>query len=141
MELGITKGSRTATESAVAQNPGTHRDTYPSVRPYLPHSFVATTAVVGVPFLVTLLLINAREPDPPILVVAAAGVLTSLLMIVLGTALWLRRPASSFIGFGDLMIARWMKRLRAERQLHEGARMLGLDRSGQPVTRGTFSGP
>lgn len=106
---------------------------YPSVRPYLPHALVATAAVVGVPFLMTLLLISIYEPDPPVLMVAAAGVLTSLLMIVVGTALWLRRPESSFIGFGDLMIARWMKRLRTERQLQEGAEMLGLDRSGQPV--------
>lgn len=109
------------------------------MRPYLPHALLATAAVVGVPFLVTLLLIALSEPDPPILMVAAAGVLTSLLMIVVGTALWLRRPASSFIGFGDLMIARWMKRLRTERQLHEGARMLGLDRSGQPVTKSTVT--
>ena len=112
---------------------------YPSVRPYLPHALAATAAVVGIPFLVTILLTTLSEPDPPILMVAAAGVLSSLLMIVIGTALWLRRPASSFIGFGDLMIARWMKRLRTERQLHEGARMLGLDRSGQPVTMSTVT--
>ena len=112
---------------------------YPSVRPYLPHALVATASVIGVPFLVTLLLISLSEPDPPILLVAAAGVLTSLLMIVVGTALWLHQPASAFIGFGDLMIGRWMKRLRTERQLHEGARMLGLDRSGQPVEKSTVT--
>lgn len=115
------------------------KERYPSVRPYLAHALIATTLVVLVPALVTVGMNAFLDPDPPTLVIAAAGVLASLATIVLGTALWLRRPDSAFIGFSDLMIFRWLQRRHAEKQLAEGARLLGLDPTGQPVDHALVS--
>ena len=114
-----------------------HRDEerYPSVKPYLRHALIATAAVVLLPVAVVGIVLALMEPNPPTLVVAAVGVLSTLGVIVTGTALWMRRPDSTFISFSDLMIARWMQRHRSEKQLQEGARLLGLDPTGQPVTR------
>ena len=109
------------------------KERYPSVRPYLAHALIASALVVLVPFAVTVGLNASLDPNPPTLVIAAAGVLASLATIVAGTAFWLRRPDSAFIGFSDLMIFRWMQRRHAEKQLAEGARLLGLDATGQPV--------
>src|SRR5687768_11810714 len=108
---------------------------YPSVRPYLRHSLVATSAVVLVPVVIVAAMLALMEPNPPTLVVAAVAVLSVLGVIVAGTAIWLRRDDSTFISFSDLMIARWMQRRHAEKQLEEGARLLGLDPTGQPVER------
>ena len=112
---------------------------YPSVRPYLAHALVASALVVLLPLAVTMALTALMDPTPPTLVVAAAGVLTALGTIVTGTALWMRRPDSSFIGFSDLMIIRWLQRRHAEKQLAEGTRLLGLDVTGQPVDRALVS--
>lgn len=108
---------------------------YPSVRPYLRHSLVATSSVILLPVAIVVALLVLMEPNPPTLAVAAVAVLSVLGVIVAGTAIWMRRDDSTFISFSDLMIARWMQRLRAEKQLAEGARLLGLDSTGQPVER------
>ena len=108
---------------------------YPSVRPYLRHSLVATSAVVLLPVAIVATMLALMEPNPPTLVVAAVAVLSVLGVIVAGTAIWMRREDSTFISFSDLMIARWMQRRRAEKQLQEGARLLGLDPTGQPVAK------
>jgi putative nucleotidyltransferase with HDIG domain len=54
-------------------------------------------------------------------------------MMVVGGTLWLRNSESADIGFSDLMLWRWNQRRRAEESLLHGARLLGLDRSGQPI--------
>lgn len=110
-----------------------HQDRYPSIKPYLGHSLLATAAVVLLPVVLVMVLIAVMSPNPPMLAIAAVGVLTALGAVVIGTALWMRRPDSAFIAFSDLMILRWMQRRRAEKQLAEGARLLGLDPTGQPV--------
>lgn len=109
------------------------RDRYPSVRPYLGPAFLATAAVVLLPVVAITLLFVLMNPDPPMIVTAAVAVLVLLGTIVAGTALWMSRPDSAFISFSDLMLPRWVQRRRAEKQLVEGARLLGLDPSGQPV--------
>ena len=109
------------------------RDRYPSVRPYLGHAFLSTAAVVLLPVAVIVLLFTVMSPDPGMLVTAAVAVLVLLGTIVAGTAFWMRRPDSAFISFSDLMLPRWIQRRRAEKQLVEGARLLGLDPAGQPV--------
>lgn len=110
-----------------------NQDRYPSIRPYLGHAIAATAAVVLLPVVLVMVLVAVWSPTPPLLAIAAVGVLTALGAVVIGTALWMRRPDAAFISFSDLMILRWMQRRRAEKQLAEGARLLGLDPTGQPI--------
>jgi hypothetical protein len=102
------------------------------VRPYLLHALVATTIVVVLPLALVLLLLTALEPDPPVLVTALVGAGISITAATMGSAVWMRRPESADLSFGELMIWGWFRRLRAEDQLEEGTRLLGLDRSGTP---------
>src|SRR5918996_5450773 len=102
------------------------------VRPYLLHALVATAVVVLLPLALVLFLLSAVEPDPPVLVTALAGAGISIIAATLGSAVWMRRPESADLSFGELMIWGWFRRVRAEDQLKEGTRLLGLDRSGTP---------
>jgi putative nucleotidyltransferase with HDIG domain len=105
----------------------------PSVRPLLGLSVVATVAVVVFPVVIVSGMLALLDPDPHMFVNALVGVCLSLLVTTTGSKLWSRRPQSAAIGFSDLMVWQWMRRRRAERTLEEGARLLGLDRSGQPA--------
>jgi putative nucleotidyltransferase with HDIG domain len=71
--------------------------------------------------------------DFPIFLAASLGVVLAIAVMVVGNLLWSRRPEAFDIGFSDLMLWRWMRRRRAEDDLAHGARLLGLDRSGQPI--------
>jgi putative nucleotidyltransferase with HDIG domain len=108
------------------------REAYPSVRPLLGLSLFATLAVVALPAVIVSGLLALLDPDPHMFISALVGVCLSVLVTVTGSKLWCRRPQSAAIGFSDLMLWQWMRRRRAERTLEEGARLLGLDRSGQP---------
>jgi hypothetical protein len=99
---------------------------------YLPHAIVMTLAVIMIPIVIVVALIVAADPNPPVFVTTAIGVVFGMLAVAVGSALWLRRPESSEISFGDLMIWGWWRRKRAEDQLARGTRLLGLDRSGHP---------
>jgi putative nucleotidyltransferase with HDIG domain len=109
------------------------REQYPSVRPLLGLSLVATLAVVGLPVVIVSGVLALLDPDPHMFVNALVGVCLSLLVTTAGSKLWSRRPQSAALGFSDLMVWQWMRRRRADRTLEEGARLLGLDRSGQPA--------
>lgn len=108
------------------------RATYFSVRPFAWHAFAATVAVIVLPVLVVLGLIAARV-DLPMFVVASLGVGLSIAATAVGHTLWSKRVEASEISFSDLMLWRWFVRRRAEDTLEEGARLLGLDRSGHPI--------
>jgi len=110
------------------------REQIPSVRPLLGLSVIATLAVVVLPVLVVSGVLALLDSDPHMFVNALVGVCLSLLVTTTGSKLWSRRPQSAAIGFSDLMVWQWMRRRRAERTLEEGARLLGLDRSGQPAS-------
>ena len=109
------------------------REQYPSVRPLLGVSLIATLAVVGLPVVIVSGVLGLLDPDPHLFVNALVGVCLSVLVTTTGSKLWSRRPQSAAIGFSDLMVWQWIRRRRAERTLEEGARLLGLDRSGQPA--------
>ena len=103
------------------------------IRRYLPHAIAATLWVVGVPMLSVSAYVQMIEPPPSRLLSATLGVLLSLLATIAGTALWMRRPGSGVVSFGDLMLWGWIRRYRAEKSLHDGSRVLGFDRRGRPV--------
>jgi putative nucleotidyltransferase with HDIG domain len=109
------------------------QEQYPSVRPLLGLSLVATLAVVVLPVVIVFGVLALLDPDPHMFVNALVGLCLSVLVTTTGSKLWSRRPQSAAIGFSDLMVWQWMRRRRAERTLEEGARLLGLDRSGQPA--------
>src|SRR5215211_1090230 len=98
---------------------------------YLPHVAVATFAVVGLPALIASA-VQALLGLGGVLSVVLAMAL-SILFARAGSALWMRRPGSRDIVFGDLMVWGWLRRMRAERRLAEAEQLLG--RSGLSVGR------
>ncbi len=110
-----------------------HREHYISVKPFFPHALAATVSVIALPLVVVFGLLAVLDPDPPVLLAAAVGVALAIVVMVVGNALWARRPEAFDIGFSELMLWRWARRRHAEEELAYGARLLGLDRSGQPI--------
>lgn len=107
------------------------RDT--EIRRYLPHAFLATVWVICVPMLLVSSYIRLIDPPPSRLLSATLGVLLSVAAVIAGTAVWMRRPGSGVVSFGDLMLWGWIRRYRAEKSLRDGSRVLGFDRTGRPV--------
>jgi putative nucleotidyltransferase with HDIG domain len=92
---------------------------------FLPHSLLATFVVMLLPSLAAAVL----TPDGSPLLVALSVLLamaTSVVLASAGSALWMRRPDSRDLVFGDLMLWGWLRKLRAERRLAQ-ARALLLD--------------
>src|SRR5688500_19497871 len=103
------------------------------IRRYLPHALVATAWVVVVPMLLVSVYVRLIEPPPSRLLSATLGVLLSIAATIAATAVWMRRPGSGVVSFGDLMIWGWIRRYRAEKSLRDGSRVLGFDRKGRPA--------
>lgn len=110
-----------------------HREHYISVKPFFAHAIAATLSVIVIPLVVVFGLLAVLDPDPPVLLAATVGVALAIAVMVIGNALWARRPEAFDIGFSELMLWRWARRRHAEEELAHGARLLGLDRSGQPI--------
>jgi putative nucleotidyltransferase with HDIG domain len=108
------------------------RDHYVSVKPFFAHALLATIAVIFLPLVVVFGLMGAVE-NFPVFLAASLGIALAIVVMVVGNLLWSRRSEAVDIGFSDLMLWRWMRRRRAEEDLAHGARLLGLDRSGQPI--------
>jgi hypothetical protein len=106
--------------------------THVSVRPYLFHALMATVWVLGVPFLALYALVTATS-DPGVVVLLLGVGAAAAVAIAIGVALWRTRPQSADIAFGELLIWGWLQRRHAENRLEDGARLLGLDRSGHPT--------
>jgi putative nucleotidyltransferase with HDIG domain len=92
---------------------------------YLPQVALATFAVAGLPALIA----SAAQAafGLPALASIALAMLLSVVFARVGAALWMRRPGSRDIVFGDLMVWGWLRRMRAERRLLEAEQLLGAD--------------
>jgi putative nucleotidyltransferase with HDIG domain len=90
---------------------------------YLPQVALATFAVAGLPALISSA-VQATVGVPAGLAILMA-MLLSVLFARAGAAIWMRRPDSRDIVFGDLMAWGWLRRVRAERRLAEAERLLG----------------
>jgi hypothetical protein len=106
---------------------------YVSIRPYLPHSLAATTAVIGFPVAAVAALLAFMQDEPATVGVAALAVGVAIGVFLIGSSLWSKHPDSGDIAFGDLMIWGWLRRRSVEARLADNTRMLGLDRSGHPT--------
>ena len=109
------------------------REHFVSIKPFFGVSVAATVAVVVIPLFAVFGMLQVLDPDPPTFVSAIVGVALAIAFMVAGSAIWARRPESADIGFSELMLWRWARRHKAEEDLAHGARLLGLDRSGQPI--------
>lgn len=116
------------------------RGRYVDMKPYFPHAFVATAAVVLLPFATLITVLALVAPDPPLLVTAALAVALSIGITSVGALLWERLGDSIEVSFGELMLWSWFRRWRAEEKVLAHARVLGLDKAGwrlqpAPVSR------
>ncbi len=96
----------------------------------LPLALAVTCGVLLLPLAVVMAALTILHPDPHPLVTSALGLLIAIATTVIGSSLWMRNPQSRDIAFGELMIWGWYRRKRAEDQLLESTRLLGLNRSG-----------
>jgi HD-GYP domain-containing protein (c-di-GMP phosphodiesterase class II) len=83
----------------------------------LGEALLATLAVVLAPVAVTLAAISWGLPDPQVVVSAALGLALSCAAAAIGTSMWLRRPESLEVSFGELMLWRYLRRRHAERSI------------------------
>ena len=92
----------------------------------LPQALVATLAVVVLPVAVVLVMVALGLPKPEILLATALGLGLSCAAAAIGTSLWIKRPESVDVGFGELMLWRYFRRKKAEETIEVGAQRLGL---------------
>lgn len=104
---------------------------------YLPHAIAATVAVLLFPLVAVFGMLARVEPDPDPWVTSGVSVLVAIVVSVVGAAIWMRRPGSAEISFGELMIWGWLRRRRAEEKVSESARLLGLDQAKPSLPRMT----
>ncbi len=62
----------------------------------------------------------------PVLVWISAAVLSASLLFA-GTHWWMRQPGSTLLSFGELMLWRWFKRMKADNAIRSGAQTLEHD--------------
>ena len=89
---------------------------------YFPHMVAATTGVTVAPVLVVSALERAGLLDS-LLVSTLLGMVLSVVIALLGSALWMRKGAARDLVFGDLMVWGYWRRIRNEREVAE---MIGL---------------
>ncbi|MDQ4057891.1 MAG: HD-GYP domain-containing protein [Actinomycetota bacterium] len=85
---------------------------------YFPHMVAATTGVTVAPVLVVSAVERAGLVDS-VLVSTLLGVVLSVVIALLGSALWMRKGAARDLVFGDLMVWGYWRRIRNEREVAE----------------------
>jgi len=104
-----------------------------AVRPLLPQAVVATIGVAILPVVVVFAVLSAGMPEPQVLLATALGLALSCGAAAVGTALWIKRPESVDVAFGELMLWRFFRRHRAEQTIEEGVDTLRLAPDGTPT--------
>jgi putative nucleotidyltransferase with HDIG domain len=103
---------------------------------FLAHAVVATLAVIVLPAVAVAFVGTLGSPWPVMVSVLLAMAL-SVAAASAGSAIWARRPGSRDMGFADLMLWGWLRRVRAERRLAEARGLLGASVSAtEPVELG-----
>jgi putative nucleotidyltransferase with HDIG domain len=93
---------------------------------FLPHALIATFVVTVLPSVAAAVLTPPGSlPLVALSVLLAMG--ASILLASAGSALWMRRPSSQDLVFGDLMLWGWVRKLRAERRLAQARALLTAD--------------
>jgi putative nucleotidyltransferase with HDIG domain len=87
-----------------------------STKRYLPHAVLATVVVMVLPALAVSAIDTAGRPWL-VLGTVLLAMAFSVTAASLGSAIWMRRPQSRDLVFGDLMLWGWLRRIRAERRL------------------------
>lgn len=103
-----------------------HRQNQTDVAGLMAQSLVATLAVVVLPAGLVLALVALGLPDPQLVLATGLGLAISCGVAAVGTSLWLKRPESMDVGFGELMLWRYLRRKKAEETIAVGAQRLGL---------------
>jgi putative nucleotidyltransferase with HDIG domain len=102
-------------------------------RRQLPIVLAATAACMLVPLGVVVALAGLGVGATPVL--AAAALIAALAVRRVVHEIWRRRPQSRELPAADLMLWRWLRRQRLERQLEEAVAQLGADPRTLPVDR------
>jgi putative nucleotidyltransferase with HDIG domain len=87
-----------------------------SSKRYLPHAVLATVVVMVLPALAVSAIDTAGRPWL-VLGTVLLAMAFSVSAASVGSAIWMRRPQSRDLVFGDLMLWGWLRRVRAERRL------------------------
>ena len=109
-----------------------HTPSYPGSGTLAAACLLATACVVIAPALAVWAVLPPGEPAL-LAISVPLGMLFSVLVARLGTALWKRTPGSRDIVFADLMLWGWLRRLRAERRLAQAETLLGDGAKGMGV--------
>ena len=98
--------------------PRTHR------RVGLLHSLLATALTAGIPFIGVGLIVRMEGGQPSALLVGVVATGLAMAASTLGTAVWMRHPASDSVSFGELMLWCWLRRVHSTKALADGNREL-----------------
>jgi hypothetical protein len=91
---------------------------------------MATFGVVVVPVLVVVAAVALGLPEPQIVFSTVLGLLLSFGFAAVASTMWLRRPESVDVAFGELMLWRFLRRHRAEQTIEQGTQTLGMESDG-----------
>ena len=106
----------------------------PAASRYLPQVALATLAVVALPLaVVTAIQMDGGLRSPWLSMLVA--VMLSVAFASAGSAIWMRRPGSRDLVFGDLMLWGFIRRLRAEKRIECTAELLDDAEGGADLDR------
>ena len=94
------------------------------LRSYLPHSIVATTAVLATPLLVLWVCTSVIYFEIPMLAVFLMALSMGFVTAGVAAEIWEHRPGASEISFSELLLWSWYRLQKADERLAESHRRL-----------------